>query len=147
MADLPEGTGLALRRARDFCGVNRSMCVFIDGRPMGTVAYGGRELFPLPPGVYDVQVAMDWCRSEPRVVRIGVGETIELEGGLRWRGFAWRWSLFSIFVFPGWTFVVRDVNEGRPATARRAACEGVAAAAGWGLTMYLALRLAMWLVA
>jgi hypothetical protein len=140
-------TGIGVRRARDYCGICRSLRVLIDGRPAGAVGYGRRALFPTPPGVYTVQVAMDWCRSETCEVHVRAGEVIELEGGLRWRGLAWRWSLLAVFLAPGWVFVVREVGTELPPSRLRTVWEGIGVAVGFALILLLALRLALWLVA
>jgi hypothetical protein len=94
----PTRTGLAMTRAHDHVGIKRELRVLIDGDEVGEVSYGGRREFPLGPGTYSVQVAMDWCRSGPREVQVRPGEMVELVGGYRWRGWAWPKNfLHSIF--------------------------------------------------
>ena len=135
------GTSLGIARARDYCGVLRSMRVLIDGNEVGEVRYGGRLEIPLPPGVYSVQVAMDWCRSEPYEVHIREGELAEVEGGLKWRGLAWRWSLLAVFVAPWWVFVVRPAPLRLAKAGWRSFWEGVAVLAGLAGGLYLLVRL------
>jgi hypothetical protein len=84
---------------------------------------------------------MDWCRSKPHEVHIEPGEVVELEGGLRWRGLAWRWSLLAVFVFPGWVFVVRPHQGQQPRSALTELLELVGVISGVGLTLYLLFRL------
>jgi hypothetical protein len=106
-------TGLAVRRAHDFCGIARRLRVLVDGREVGAVPYGQRAEFALEPGVRSVEVAMDWCRSEPYEVQVHPGELVEVEGGLRWRGLLWAWNLLAIFVCPSQVFVVRPEHAAR----------------------------------
>jgi hypothetical protein len=104
--------GIALTRAIDHCGFARLLGVLIDGREVGGVAYGQREEFFLPPGIHFVEVCMDWCRSKPYEVCVQPGEIVELEGGMRLRGWAWHWGLLSAFLAPGSMFMIRP-NHGR----------------------------------
>lgn len=138
-------TGLAVRRARDYCGVSGAMRVLIDDRAAGSINYGDRAEFPLQPGRHTVRVSMDWCRSEPFELQIHEGEVAELEGGLRWRGLAWRWSVLAMFVAPWWVFVVRPVDPRATADRWRSTREGIGVAAGALFTIYLGVQLVMWL--
>jgi len=104
-------TGIAIQRAHDFCGIFRLMCVLINGQQVGSVRYAGHAVFHLPPGIYSVQVAMDWCRCEPLEVQVRAGETVYLECGLRWRGIAWVFNLLAVFVVPSRVFIVRHEEQ------------------------------------
>jgi hypothetical protein len=127
-------------RARDYCGVLRRLRVLVDGEEIGDVAYGQRAEFALEPGAYSLQVAMDWCRSEPYEVHVCPGEVVELEGGLRWRGLSWRWSLLGGFVFPGRMFVVRPQQAEQSRSALKELSEGVGVLVGIALTLCLLIR-------
>lgn len=105
-------SGIVIVRANDCVGVLRKMKVLIDGQDAGAIRYGGELELPLPSGIYSVQVAMDWCISEPCQVQICEGQTVKLEGGLRRRGMrGWVWSLSAIFSMPSQVFEVRRVQS------------------------------------
>jgi hypothetical protein len=130
-----------MTRARDHFGSLRTIRVLVDGQTIGEVPYGQRAEFALEPGVYLVQVAMDWCRSEAHEVHVRQGEVVELEGGLRWRGLGLRWSLLGCFIFPWRVFVVTPC-EGQPAKSPWSELwEGACALIGYALISCLVLRL------
>jgi hypothetical protein len=107
-------TGVAVTRARDYCGVLRRLRVLVDGEEIGDVAYGQRGEFALEPGVYSLQVAMDWCRSEPYEVHVCPGEVVELNHRAR-KCREFFTLLLRVVVFSGYAC---GGNSARLASAR-----------------------------
>jgi hypothetical protein len=140
-------TGIALTRARDGCGIMRSIGVFIDDQMVGEVPYGCRYEFPLLPGRHSVSVKMDWGRSHAYEVNLRPGEMVELEGCIHWRGFWWLLSLLAGFLRPRQMFVIRPAPHPKDVWAYQALWEGVCGWLGTGavlLSMWLLLRLVFW---
>src|SRR5436305_1544534 len=98
-------TGIVVRRANDLFGLVRLLKVYIDGQFAGSVAYGGRAEFELPPGRYSIQVWMDWTHSKPYEVDLQWGDVDELEAGVQWRGLLWGLGLFAGLFTPHRFFV------------------------------------------
>jgi hypothetical protein len=116
---------VAVTRARDWCGIFRSIKVLLgeDEHEVGAVPYGERRVFQLPPGVHSLSIGMDWGRSPPYEVEVRPGQLIELEGSIRWRGFLYSVSLFAAFIMPGRMFMIRPL-AGRGNTRFQAFWEG-----------------------
>jgi hypothetical protein len=135
-------TGIAVSRAADYFAVARSIRVIVDEGEMGVVPYGQRRVFLLEPGVYSVEVEMDWCCSAPFEVRLREGEIVELEAGLRWRGLLWSLSLPASFVAPGRVLVVRPAPEPSHSPVLRAVGELLLAAVSCTILFCLPFALA-----
>jgi hypothetical protein len=61
--------------------------VNIDGVRAGSLRSGETRDFAVSSGEHTVQLAIDWCTSPMRVVRVGDGQTAELtcrSGGSSW---------------------------------------------------------------
>ncbi|MEO6388879.1 MAG: hypothetical protein ABIT16_08215 [Croceibacterium sp.] len=52
----------------------RAYVVTIDGEPVGKLASGEKQTFPLTPGAHDVGMKIDWCGS-PRVTVDGASDS------------------------------------------------------------------------
>lgn len=106
-------TGINFSRSCDFHAMRGLMYVYIDGRHVAMVPYGGRQEFHLPPGIYLVQVVMGWCSSPPYQVEVWPGEMSEVEGGCVWRGFFQFVNVAAIFLEPGRFYRVRPTPPSR----------------------------------
>jgi hypothetical protein len=65
----------------------RAYRVKIDGVQAGSLRAGETLDFAVSPGDHTVQVAIDWCTSPLREVRVGDGQTAQLtcrSGGSSW---------------------------------------------------------------
>jgi len=103
--------GVILYRPWNYFGALRKLQVLIDEHEVGAVPNAGRFEFRLPPGDYEIQLAMDWLKCEPYPVTVAPGDFVELEAGLQWRELMWWWNLIAVFITPHQVFVVRPAFE------------------------------------
>ena len=59
----------------------RDYRVIVDGRTVARVANGEEASVTVEPGAHSVHMAIDWARSAPLDVNVGVGQTVRLECG------------------------------------------------------------------
>jgi hypothetical protein len=107
-------SGIAISRDEDGCGKMRNLRVLIDGREVGRVSYGKRIQYALDPGIYVVQVQMDWCRSEAFAVYVHDGEVVQLAAGLRWFGWSYAKNIWASFFEPSRMYAVRPTTARSP---------------------------------
>ena len=107
MSNADEWGGVIVYRPWNYFGCLRGLRVLIDEHEVGTIRTSGRFEFDLPPGDYAVQMAMDWCVSEPYPVRVAAGDFVELEAGLQWWELMWWFNVVAVLVCPRRVFVRR----------------------------------------
>lgn len=100
---------IAIARPRDdLFGLVRAMHVRVDGEPAGPVRHGQRQTFTVEPGTHQVQVSMDWCRSEPTTVQVGSQQTVELQAHSYYKA-NMLMNLLGIVLWPRRFFVLHEV--------------------------------------
>lgn len=66
------------RERRRLIDWGRSFDVLIDGRPAGSIAPGETATFSLSPGRHEIQLKLDWGRSQPVAIDLDPGQTARL---------------------------------------------------------------------
>jgi hypothetical protein len=51
----------------------RAYKVAVDGKVVGSIRYDEEQTFDVAPGLHDVRLRLDWCRSEPVSVDLTAG--------------------------------------------------------------------------
>jgi len=101
-------TGVQIRRVFDLCGLARGLQIFIDGKEVVQLAYGSTRTIPLPPGVHEMYVQMDWCRSESVTVEICEDMLLDLKCGCRFR-FIFPFNIVLLALCPERSFFLNSV--------------------------------------
>lgn len=78
----PPGIGaISIRRREEMWGRGRALAVHIDGREVGRIRHGQRELYEMPSGAHRVQIKLDWYSSPELIVTVMPGECAALVCG------------------------------------------------------------------
>jgi hypothetical protein len=99
-------SAIVLHRLQDSFGEMRTLSVFINNQKVGGIPYSEQRVFHLDPGIYNVQVRMDWCRSKPLQVELYNNESLDLYCGSRFVGKRWILNLVALFFCPRNFFLV-----------------------------------------
>ena len=86
----------------------RDYSVIVDGHIVARVANGKEVSVTVEPGAHSVQMAIDWGRSKPLDVNLGVGQTVRLECGPNAKPLLAL--VYAFFLFRRWVWL-------RPANA------------------------------
>ena len=78
-----EATIEVRRAANKWSDRRRAYKVMIDGSEVGKVDNGESEGYRVAPGVHEVYLKIDWCRSEKLPLDVGPGETKTIEANGR----------------------------------------------------------------
>lgn len=74
-----EKSTIRVVRDEDFFGMARKLKVFIDDKHVTDLKYNQGININVSPGLYKVQVKMDWCTCKPEEVQLDAGEKVELQ--------------------------------------------------------------------
>ena len=85
----------------------RKFKVLIDGRKEGAIARGQRESYTVTPGLHNIQVRLDWYKSDPLELDLVEGEEVRLECGPR-TGIS---AELNAIVSPGGALYVKAADE------------------------------------
>ncbi len=85
----------------------RKFKVLIDGRKEGAIASGQSESYTVTPGRHNIQVRLDWYKSEPLELDLVEGEEVRLECGPR-TGIS---AELNAIVSPGGALYVKAADE------------------------------------
>jgi len=111
MAGKSESARLVVRRlSEDAFGVARSLRLLVDDREAARIAHGATQMVELSAGAHRVQVAMDWCRSEPRTIHVSPGGAVELLAHAR-HAPNLPLNLLGIIAWPRRFFVLRESDR------------------------------------
>ncbi|MDZ7715065.1 MAG: hypothetical protein U5J95_02515 [Balneolaceae bacterium] len=74
---------IRITRGSDYFGVLRKLKVYINQEHRGGVKHNSSLDIHVTPGMYQVYVKMDWCRSKPVTPHLSDGDIIEYEVRMR----------------------------------------------------------------
>ncbi len=105
---------IILTRVTDHVAMLRKYRVFIDGRKVATIPYAEIREFFVKPGRHEVQVRIDWWKSNLVNIEVVNGDTFHLECGSNWKGWRLMLSLVSSWftLWPkGWIWLRMTPNN------------------------------------
>ncbi len=92
---------IILTRDAEYFAMWRKFRVFVDGKKVGTIRRGETRHFFVRPGQHQVQVRIDWWRSNSVNVEIAREGTLHLQCGSNWKG--WRLMMVALL---SWLFIL-----------------------------------------
>lgn len=69
---------IKIQRIKEFNNSMRDYKIFIDGKQVGTIAYGETKDFTTSAGKHNVTAKIDWCSSPDILIDVKENETIAL---------------------------------------------------------------------
>ena len=89
---------LSLKRNSQWANRLRAFKILIDGKMVAKIKNKESIDLDLDPGVYRIQVKIDWCKTKALNITIQPYQTVRLETGCHYRG--WKlWVPFIIFYY------------------------------------------------
>lgn len=92
---------LTIQRTSQWANRIRAIKIIIDGTKVASINNGKSLDLDLDPGVYQIQVKIDWCKTKVFNLTIQPYQTISLETGCHYRG----WKLWAPFIILYYLFV------------------------------------------
>lgn len=92
---------LTIQRTSQWANRIRAIKIIIDGTKVASLKNGKSLDLDLDPGVYQIQVKIDWCKTKAFNLTIQPYQTINLETGCNYRG----WKLWVPFIILYYLFV------------------------------------------
>lgn len=74
-----EKSTIRVVRDKDLFGMARKLKIFIDDKHVADLKYNQGININVNPGLYSVQVKMDWCTCKPEEVQLDSGERVEFK--------------------------------------------------------------------
>lgn len=71
----------------------RSYELWVNGTSVGKIARDDALEITTPAGACTIEARIDWCKSQPLIVRTVPGETVEIEVRNKWGPWAFLWGI------------------------------------------------------
>ncbi len=98
---------ITIYRPQVFMGAARKLRVSIDFVDVGGVEFGKEASYTVESGLHDVQVSMDWCKSESLLIEVTESTDVALEV----RFAPLLLAIVYVFVNPAGVFTLVPIQE------------------------------------
>jgi len=71
----------------------RSYKIFLDDKPVGTIARNAVLELDIPSGPHKLQAKVDWCQSPPLTIQAAPNQSVEVEVTNHWGAWLALWGV------------------------------------------------------
>ena len=73
---------LRISRRKEYFGIIRSMLVYLNGEKVASIGFDNMIELALCPDEYELEVRMDWSKSQPFIFQLFEGQILNLEASV-----------------------------------------------------------------